>query len=88
MKEKTYKKCMAAHAQVAGNFYRIKDACEKVGIHPSTYYRFLKIEDEQQNGKIKLRVEKDDILVFILLIICIFFVGGLLGYIVKISMES
>ena len=51
MKEKTYKKCMSAHAQVAGNFYRIKDACEKVGIHPSTYYRFLRIEDENKTAK-------------------------------------
>ena len=87
MKEKTYKKCMAAHAQVEGNFYRIKDACEKVGIHSSTYYRFLRIEDEQ-NGKLRLRVNKEDIMIFIVLFVCIFFVGGLLGYILKIAMES
>jgi hypothetical protein len=36
----------------------------------------------------KIRIVKDDILVFILLMICIFFVGGLLGYILKLALEG
>jgi hypothetical protein len=35
----------------------------------------------------KLRIVEDDILIFILLIVCVFFVGGLLGYILKIALE-
>jgi len=36
----------------------------------------------------KQRVEKDDILILIVLLVCVFFVGGLLGYVLKIAMES
>jgi len=35
----------------------------------------------------KLRFVKDDIILLILLIVCIFFVGGLLGYILKLALE-
>jgi hypothetical protein len=36
----------------------------------------------------KLRIKNDDILVLILLIVCVFFVGGLLGYILKLALEG
>jgi len=36
----------------------------------------------------KLRIVEDDILVLILLIVCVFFVGGLLGYILKLALEG
>jgi len=39
-------------------------------------------------NKITLKIDRDDIGVFLILIVCIFFVGGLLGYILKIAMET
>ena len=36
----------------------------------------------------KFRIKNDDILVLILLIVCVFFVGGLLGYILKLALEG